>query len=504
MGKMKSSHRKWIAALCGAAMTFSVLTACGPQGGGSQAAQGEGEAEGPVSIQMFAGLFSELPDMNDEYWTGWQEMTNSKLDIEWVPSGDLNTKLDLLLASGQLPEVVSTTDFTRPTLISAIKNGAFWDLTPFLGDLSEYPNLKENLADDALKYLSVDGKIYALPRSRSRVDGGLKIREDWLKELNIDVPTTMEEYKDALAAIVKAKPGTVGHLFVDNPTAAMQAGFGVYNPTYDDAGGLINPRLTPQYVEMVGFFRELYAEGLMSKEYAVMKETQAEELFKTNRAASYGRPIWWDDEWEKAMRKSGEEDAKILNLHLKGPDGDDAVALETGVSGGFYISKKVPEEKVKQLLAYFEQTASQELTDYAYYGKEGVHHTVEDGQKVLTEQGVKEVNTTSKGAGVLAYAKWGKVISASASKAFNDAKIAEVEVFDEIGKIDPYRVVTVESWINAWPQHDTEYKSMMTKAIVGQISLEDFDTYVAGLREQPALKQAFLDMAAAYKQFQES
>lgn len=490
-------------------LAISLLAGCssGPSGGAEGGAESE-DGSKPLTIKMFAGLYNEVPDMNNAYWTEWERRTNVKLDIEWVPSGDLNNKLDLLLASGDLPEVVAYQDNNRPTLVSAIKNGAFWDLTPFLGDLSEYPNLKNNLAKDALKYLTVDGKIYAVPRSRSRVDGGIKIRKDWLDRLNIPVPTTFDEYEAALKKIVESdmdgngKNDTVGLLYVNDPVASFQAGFGVLDPTYNDEGGLVSPRLTKQYIDMVAWFRKLYAQGLMSKEYAVMKESQAEELFKTNRAASYGRPIWWDHEWETAMKKSGQPDAKILNLHLKGPGGD-AIALETGVAGGFYISKKVPEAKVKQILDYFERTASQEITDFAYYGLPDIHHTVVDGQKVLTEQGVKEVNTTSKGAGVLAYAKWGKVISASGNKAYNDAKIKEVENFDELGKIDPYRIISSDSWISTWPKHEPEFKSMVTKAIVGQIAMEELEAYVDKLNQLPEMRKAYLDMAAAYKQFEE-
>lgn len=508
--KKGSSHRSWKPWLA-ALMAVVMLAGCGGQAGEKPQNAGGSEAEGndgkPMTIKMFAGLYNEIPDMNNDYWKEWERRTNVKLDVEWVPSGDLDTKLDLLLASGDLPEVVAYQNPIRPTLITAIQNGAFWDLTPFLGDLSEYPNLKNNLAPDALKYLSVEGSIYAVPRSRSRIDGGLKIREDWLKKLNIKVPTDFEEYKEALKKIVDAdmdgngKKDTVGLLYINNPPASFQAGFGVYNPTYTDDGGLMSPSLTPQYVEMVEWLRGLYADGLMSKEYAVMKESQAEELFKTNRAASYGRPIWWDHEWEQAMKKSGQPDAKILNVTLTGPKGDYAVGLETGVAGGFYISKKVPEEKVKQLLKYFDQTASQEMTDFAYYGIEGVHYTEKDGQKVLTEQGVKEVNTTSKGAGVLAYAKWGKVISASGDKAFNDAKIKEVENYDEIGKIDHYRVITSEGWRSTWPKYSDEYASMVTKAIVGHIPMEEFRAYVDQLNNQPDIQEAYQQMAEAYKQF---
>ncbi|MHA6482699.1 extracellular solute-binding protein [Paenibacillus sp. strain BS8-2] len=510
---MKRNMKKTWSVGVSAIVAFSMLAGCGAgndsNSPGANAGSNAGNAGGsePLSIEIFAGLYNEVPDMKDDFWSEWEKQTNTKLDIEWVPSGDLNNKLDLLLASGNLPEVVAYSNSMRPTLVSAVKNGAFWDLTPFLGDLSEYPNLKNNLAEDALKYLSVDGKVYAVPRSRSRVDGGIKIRKDWLDKLNIPVPKTFDEYEAALKKIVESdmdgngKNDTVGLLYINNPTESFTAGFGALDPTYNAEGGLMNPGLTPQYADMVEWFRKLYAEGLMSKEYAVMKESQAEELFKTNRAASYGRPIWWDNEWEGAMKKSGQENAQILNLHLTGPGGD-AVGLETGVAGGFYISKKVPEAKVKQILAYFDKTASQEMTDLAYYGLPDIHHTVVDGQKVLTEQGVKEVNTTSKGAGVLAYAKWGKVTSASGSKAYNDAKIKEVEKFDEIGKVNPYRIISSDEWIAIWPKYETEYLSMVTKAIVGQISMDDFKAYVDKLNNLPEMKAAYLAMAEQYKQFE--
>ncbi|MEK3913156.1 extracellular solute-binding protein [Paenibacillus sp. FSL H7-0331] len=468
------------------------------------------DADKPLSIKMFAGLYNEVPNMNDDYWSEWQKRTNSKLNVEWVPSGDLNTKLDLLLASGDLPEVVAVPDFKKATLLSAIKNGAFWDLTPFLGDLSKYPNMKNNLVKDAFKYRTIDGKIYSLPGSRSRVDPGIKIRKDWLDQLKIPVPTTLDEYADALKKIIDADIdgngkkdtlGLIGHgVIVSDGDASFAAGFGASQPTYDAAGGLIYTSLNPQYTEMIAWFQKLYKEGILSKEFAVMKTTQAEELFQTGRAASYPRSIWWDKQWETAMEKAGQKNPQILNLALKGPKGM-AVDLSIGGGGGFLISKQVPEAKVWQLLDYFEKTASESITDFAYYGTEGVHYTVVDGQKVLNEKGIKEVNTTSKGVGVLTYQKWGKVISASGSKAYNDAKIKEVANFDEIGQVDPFRFLVSDSWINVWSKYESEWKSMVTKVIVGQISMDEYKQYVDKINNLPETKQAYQEFAKNYKNY---
>lgn len=475
-------------------------------GGGSNGTEDSGGGkEEPLHIQMFAGLYNELPEMDNAYWSEWQKQTNTVLDMEWVPSGDLNTKMDLVLASGDLPEVLSSPDM-RPPLINAIKNGAFWDLTPFLGDFSEYPNLKNNLVEDWQKYVSVDGKIYGLPRSRSRIDIGIKMRKDWLDQLGIPVPTTLDEYKDALKQIVDNDPagtntlGLIGHgVIVDDGDDAFSGAFGAMDPYFNEEGGLVPKELTPMYGDMVEWFRGLYSDGILAKEFSVMKKTQAEELFKSGRAASYVRSIWWDKEYEDSISRT-QPDPEIVNLALEGPGGM-SVNLATGVSGGYFISKKVPEEKVLKILAYLEHSASEELTDLAYYGIEGVHHDVVDGQKVLNELGVKEINTTAKGAGVLAYAKWGKVESASGSKEYNDAKKKSVEHFDEIGKIEPKTALNSDKWLKEWAKYSNEWTTMVTRAIVGQITMDQYREYIGKLVEAPEMKAAFLELAEEYETF---
>ncbi|MBD2844363.1 extracellular solute-binding protein [Paenibacillus sp. IB182496] len=477
----------------------------GNGGNGGDDGQDSSAADEPLHIQMFAGLYNELPRMDNAYWTEWQERTNTVLDIEWVPSGDLDTKMDLVLASGDLPEVLSSPNM-RPPLISAIKNGAFWDLTPLLGDFSDYPNLANNLAPNWEKYVSVDGKIYGLPRSRSRMDIGIKMRKDWLDQLGLPVPKTLDEYKDALKAIVEADPsgmgtfGLIGHgVIVDDGDDAFAGAFGALDPYFNEAGGYVPKELTPMYGDMVEWFRGLYSEGLLAQEFSVMKKTQAEELYKSGRAASYPRSIWWDKEYEDAISKT-QADPEIVNLALEGPGGV-SVNLATGVSGGYFISKKVPEAKVKQILDYLELTASEELTELAYYGLEGVHHEVIDGQKVLNDLGREEINTTSKGAGVLAYAKWGKVESASGSKEYNDAKKESVAHFDEVGKIEPKTGLNSDKWLTEWAKHSSEWQAMVTRAIVGQIPMEEYRAYVEELNELPAMQAAFDELAEEYEAF---
>jgi putative aldouronate transport system substrate-binding protein len=345
-----------------------------------------------------------------------------------------------------------------------------------------------------------------LPRSRQRIDSGVTIRKDWLDQLNIPVPTTLDEYAAALKKIVASDPGktkTTGLIQdMDNlVNPFFVAGFGGYNPNFNSEGGLIYTSMNPGFTKAVEFERNLYQDGLMSKDFSVTKLEMGEQMFKTGRGASYTRSISWNYTWEEELKKLGQTKAQIMNLTLKGPDGDYSVQLGTAVNGGYYISKKVPEAKVKQILKYLDYTASPEMTDLAYYGVEGKHYTLVNGQKQLTELGTKEVNTTSKGAGVLGYVKDGRVMNFSATKAYNDAKIEEVKQFDKVGKVDPSSFSVSETWLKTWPKYQKEFDSMVTQAIVGQISINDYKAYVDKLNNMPDFKLAYKEFAESYKSF---
>jgi hypothetical protein len=135
-----------------------------------------------------------------------------------------------------------------------------------------------------------------------------------------------------LSALRKDTLGLIGHgVIVNDGDAAFAAAFGALQPAYDADGGLMYTSLNPGYTEAIGWFRKLYQEGILSKEFAVMKTMQAEKLYQTGRAASYVRSIWYDKQWETAIEKSGQPKPQLANLTLKGPK---AYAIDLAIGGG--------------------------------------------------------------------------------------------------------------------------------------------------------------------------
>ncbi|SFL56371.1 putative aldouronate transport system substrate-binding protein [Paenibacillus sp. 1_12] len=485
---------------CTAAITLSLLlSACGSAtDSGSGDTTKTADATQPLKLKIMSSLWTDVPEMNNQFWTEVQKRTNTKLDVDWIPNTDYSSKLDLVLASGDLPEVMVATSEKYLPLVNAIKQGLFWDLTPYLTNLDKYPNLKKNVPASAWNYLKVNDKLYYLPRTRALVDQAPKYRKDWFDKLGIPEPTTVDELRTALKKVVSSDPDgngkddTIGIEFNDTYGGA----FGMFDPAYNSEGGLINFQLNPAYTDMVEWYRGLYADGSMSKEFSVIKNV--EEIFKTGRSATYMRNIYHDWTYEQELKKK-ETGAKVESIPaLKGPKGY-AVNITEGYNGAILISKKVPEDKMLRILDFFNQTAGDELSDLFYNGIKGVHYNEENGVLKPTDLGTKEVNISVRQFIVLNPNRWEKVVNPAATKEWNDAKIKKFEIQEKIGKERYYQSLVSDTWSKVWPKYTQEWESMRVKAIIGQISMDEYKKYVDKLNESADFKKAYQEFTTDYK-----
>jgi putative aldouronate transport system substrate-binding protein len=507
-GKMSVKRNKIVSALLPLGLSISLLAACS-QEGSAPAAIGntnqKDKKDEPLKISMAWGLYNELPDMNNSFWKEFKKKTNVDLDIQWIPSANYQQKLELMLATGDIPEVVLGVGYNVPTFYKAIENGMFWDLTPFLGDFSKYPNLKKNKETGVFDYNRVNGKIYTLPRMRSQVHSSLLMRKDWLDNLKIPMPTTLDEYKAALQAIVKANPtgqnpiGLTTHGVLGGARDVFMPGFGVYDPTYDKDGGLIRGLLTPQYADMVEWFRGLYADGLLPKEFSTMKEPQSLDLIGSGKAASLGYVVRADWQYTESNRKI-DPNALVRSAVLKGPKGY-AINLRSNFAPGMFISKKVPEEKLKRILDFYESTATAEFLKFGEYGVEGIHYTMVNGYPKMTELGSKEMVISSYDPWVLTYDPGFKIRNVNAPPEFNKETESLVKDWTEKGKLDPFSYLISDTFNDIWPKYQDEFDTKTVQAIIGKISINDFRAYQEQLRNLPEMKKAFQEFTKSEKEF---
>ncbi|HML47566.1 MAG TPA: extracellular solute-binding protein, partial [Clostridia bacterium] len=414
-------------------------------------------------------------------------------------------KVDLLLTSDSIPDVIQLTSTTAPTIVKAFNNGTFWDLTDYLGDFSNYTNFRDHTNLNAWSLSKIKGRNYFMPRTRGNLDSALFIRQDWLDKLGLETPKTLEELRVALKAIVASdcdgngQNDTIGI----QPNNAFLGAFDNREVTYtEDGQGIIHRFLTPAYAEYVAYMSSLFSDGLISAEYPMIKGQQQEELFLSGRMATYMKNAWHKYRCETELQKV-QEGAKVeLMPALEGPNGY-AHIYDLGFFGGTAISSKVPEEKMLKILDFFNRTCAPEYYNLVNYGIEGVHYVLVDGFPSLTEQGKLEVTNSFNAPFIFATAEFAKVDSPLAPMSYNlqtREKMMELYTLGGTGgKVEKFNVLQSDSWSSFWSKTQEEFEAMEASAITGEISIEDFIAYQQSLLEDPEVVASFAEFMVSYR-----
>src|SRR5690625_3512342 len=230
--------------------------------------------EEPFPISIMTTTFNTDPPTNDSpNVKALGEYTNTELDITFVPSSNYDDRFNITLGSGDLPTIILA-DKT-PSFIQAARDGAFWDITDYIDDYENLGQLNDIIRDN----ISIDGKMYGLPRTRPLGRNAVTIRKDWLDNLGLDMPETIDEFYEVLKAFTYDDPNqsgeddTYGTVVTEwaGPWDQMQIWFGVPNKWgIDDEGNLFPDFMAPEYREALDFFKKLYDEGLVNEDFAVM------------------------------------------------------------------------------------------------------------------------------------------------------------------------------------------------------------------------------------------
>ncbi|MDE6891075.1 MAG: extracellular solute-binding protein, partial [Lachnospiraceae bacterium] len=257
------------------------------------------QPEEKLVITGMANLYNLAPEKDSEFWKTMEEKFNVDYTVDWVPTDTYTQKMELVLSSGELPDLMQIQNTTVPSFQKAVEAGAFYDLTDLLGDFSEYPNLKNNTNLNAWTLSKIKGRNYVIPRTRGNLDSAVMIRKDWLDKLGLEVPTTMEEFADVIVKVAQGDPDgngvndTIGLIpGVETIDGYYPAAFGTRDIEKDADGGIIYERLTDRYGDYVEYMCNLYSEGAVAKEFALIKGQQAEELFTTGKSATLTKNAW--------------------------------------------------------------------------------------------------------------------------------------------------------------------------------------------------------------------
>ena len=255
------------------ALASSMLASCGTKGGVNQAAEGE-------KLTYWAPISSVVTTLHDN-WADlplYQElMKRTGVEAEFIhPSGaGVGEQFSILLASETLPDVIEYNWSWYPGGPGkAIKDGIIIDLNEYK---DKFPNLMKYLEENEevrKNCVTNDGELFAVPFIRGDKDLcvslGMTVRKDWLDDLGLEMPETIEEW-DIMLEKFKNEKGAEAPLNISLESLKFGLFSGAYNTCYDyfhRDGKVTHGMLDESFKDLLMQLNDWYNRGLLDKDFA--------------------------------------------------------------------------------------------------------------------------------------------------------------------------------------------------------------------------------------------
>ncbi len=245
-----------------------------------------GDPDNPTAFSLFSVWGMGF----DEFLDSWNSLprlkeisaaTGCTIDFHEVSQTGATEQFNLMIASGDMTDIIQAADYYVGGLGAAYDDEVILDLSDIIAENAPiYYDLLMNHTNDATKdTVLTDGKHLSMNTLKDEVvsDMGLVIRGDWLEELGMEVPTTLDEFTDVLYAM-KEKYDCEQTLFV-NPSGEIQYMDGVFgvsifkvNGSTDIApyvmdGEVTSALLSDDYREFIEYTRQLIADDVIYKDF---------------------------------------------------------------------------------------------------------------------------------------------------------------------------------------------------------------------------------------------
>lgn len=242
-------------------------------------------------------------DEGNNVWTRMlEEKYNIDLEYEWLAGDEAayEEKVNLMLASGELPDIfsVSATQFSE--LMEA-------DLIQPLGDVWEtYANENsKNLievegGENVIKSVTYDGEMMAIPFTGNPKENApiLYIRQDWLDNLGLEAPETMDDVLAIAEAFATQDPDQNGAddtyaIGMEKSVFGWTSALFYANDSWPDNyvmnedGELTNSMTSEGTKETLQLLNEWYEKGYIDSEWFTKDDSQENELVANGKIGVY-------------------------------------------------------------------------------------------------------------------------------------------------------------------------------------------------------------------------
>lgn len=462
-------------------------------------------------------------DWNDnEFYQEMERRTGVHLEFEMVSSADYQTNFNLMIASGNLADMIYVgASYYAEGVDAAIDDGYFLDLTDLVDEyMPNYERIRTSDVQYELLSTTDSGRLGAVYELRQSKQGpwlGLWIRQDWLDDLGLETPVTFDDYHEVLTAFKNEKGATAPLILnfsgSDGEFGTMSGGLNVLNSWQLDETGKVNfgPYMDA-WKEYVTIMHQWYTEGLIDPDFMATDErtadmakvvTGASGLF----AALYTMPSVYEAASEDPNMNLAPVNPPVMN---EGDEGHIRLR-DSYTSGNTAIS--ADSENWEVALRWLDYLYTDEGALLANYGVEGdTFEFDENGKPVFTdkilnnENGWTMTQTVASylcpSAGIANWSDWTRELAGVPEK---DQACYDVwsEFSDDWRLPSSVTLTQEESTERAalYADISTIVKEQTAQFISGALDIEEnWDAYISAL-EASGMERAIEITQAAYDRY---
>lgn len=479
-----------------------------------------------IETNVLANLPGET--IEDNFWLDtYEEELGIKVVYDWIVKGDdeFNQKMNVSMAGGTLPDVMVVNATQMMQLIDAglvQEMGDVYDA--YAADFTK--EVMDQEGESPFLAGQKDGVQYGIPVTNGSVDSVdlMWIRKDWLDQLGMEAPETMDEFMNMVDAFVKAdfdgngKQDTVGMGI--SGTSLWGGGYGDLKGFFNAYGAYptiwVEKNGKLEYGGIQGECRdalkalhEMYEKGYLDVEFGVKDSTKAGELAAAGMCGvTFGQQWLALTPFQSTKDNDAESDWTAYTLPTAGEEKAIAQA-DMGTNRWIVVNKEFehPEAVVKMVNLFIEKCWGETGDNAKYYAPpeaEGVwklspiqcsmpFKNIEAYQDIKEAEKAKDTSSLKGEAKTIqnkidqyqsgseeGFALWGwyKIYGS------DPCSYSSINEMNEDGRImiNQFVGAPTETMTEKMTTLETMRDETFTKIIIGESPIEEFDSFVEDFR----------------------
>ena len=323
-----------------------------------------------------------------EFSKGLEERTGVK--IEYIhPTGGQDGYFELMISSNNLPDIIEYNwGGTISTISKQLSDEKIMDIAPLLSEYAPDYNMWLMNNDEARRLaMTENGEcpyfIGSYAEDYQTVFQGPFFRKDWLDELGLAEPETIDEWEIALRAFKEQKgaqaPFSITPEMFD--ASAIVGAYGVAWYFYQEDEQLKFGPLEAGFRDFVQRMAKWYQEGLLDPMYPMVDQSRIEmNLFSGNTGAGFGYLGADIGSWQKKIK---EEQLPIELAGVRNPSLQKAETVKIAprtakVICNYAAAVSTQCKSPRTAVQFLNYAYTEEGNRYFNFGIENVSYTIEN------------------------------------------------------------------------------------------------------------------------------